>query len=86
MRMMLTHRGGQTVEGLLLAVNREQMRVVISGQADTIELCRVDGSWRTEDGQSFEIDAVTAVDGMDYSEMLSRLVPRTMGAGSSSAF
>lgn len=86
MRMLLKYRSGKIVEGLLLAVTRKQMRVIVSGKNDTIELSHEDGGWRAEDGETVEIEALTAVNGIDGAETFAGFAPRSMGAGGGSAF
>jgi hypothetical protein len=50
MLMTIRYQSGLRVEGVLLAANRERMRVAIDSQRDTVELHNVDASWYTEEG------------------------------------
>ena len=64
MRMMIRYESGLRMEAVLLAANSERMRVAIETQCDTIELHRVDASWRTERGAAIEIEALIAIPGI----------------------
>jgi hypothetical protein len=57
------------MQAVLLAANRDRMRVAIETQCDTIELHRVDAGWRTERGAAVEIDALIAIPGIDVAEL-----------------
>jgi hypothetical protein len=81
MRMLLTFPNDRRVEGLMLACTRDQIRVVIPGPGDTITLSLEEGVWRTDRGVPVEIEALTALEGIDLGEALAGLAPRTMGAG-----
>ena len=50
MRMILRYDNGIRVEAVLLAANRQQMRVVIEDRKDTVEFTAVDGRWFSETG------------------------------------
>ena len=63
MRMMIRYQSGLRVEAVLLAANRDRMRVAIETQCDTIELHRVDAGWRTQRGAAIEIEALIALRG-----------------------
>jgi hypothetical protein len=67
MRMMIRYQSGLRAEAVLLAANRERMRLAICSQRDTIELHRVDAGWRTERGAAIEIEALMAIPGTDFS-------------------
>jgi hypothetical protein len=60
MYLMLSSLDGTTVEGLLLAVNRNQMRVAVPGQADALEFRLVGDQWTSEDGQRIELDFLSS--------------------------
>jgi hypothetical protein len=64
MRMMIRYQSGLRVEAVLLAANRDRMRVAIETQCDTIELHRVDAGWRTQRGAAIEIEALIAIPGV----------------------
>jgi hypothetical protein len=67
MRMMIRYQSGLRVEAVLLAANRERMRVAICSRRDTLELHRVDAAWRTQRGAAVEIEALMAIPGTDFS-------------------
>ena len=67
MRMMIRYQSGLRVEAVLLAANRDRMRVAIETQCDTIELHRVDAGWRTQRGAAIEIEAFIAIPGVHLS-------------------
>jgi hypothetical protein len=67
MRMMIRYQSGLRVEAVLLAANRERMRVAIETQCDTVELHRVDECWYTQRGAAIEIAAFIAIPGIGFS-------------------
>ena len=67
MRMMIRYQSGLRVEAVLLAANRERMRVAIETQCDTVELHRVDECWYTQRGAAIEIEALIAIPGIGFS-------------------
>lgn len=69
MRMTIRYQNGLRMQAVLLAANRDRMRVAIETQCDTIELHRVDAGWRTERGAAVEIDALIAIPGIDVAEL-----------------
>jgi hypothetical protein len=83
MLMTIRYQSGLRVEGVLLAANRERMRVAIDSQRDTIELHNVDAAWYTEEGTAIETQALTAIAGVDVSQFCAGVYPRTNAAGSS---
>ena len=50
MLMTIRYQGGMRVEAVLLAANRERMRLAVASLGDTIELHKADGCWYTEQG------------------------------------
>jgi hypothetical protein len=83
MRMFIRYEGGIEVEALLLAAGRDRMRVVIPEERDTLDLTRLEGSWRTEGGQDVEIAALIPFAGTDCAQFCAEVYPRTMSAGRS---
>jgi len=81
MRMTIRYQSGLRVEAVLLAANRERMRVAIASQRDTIELHKVDACWHTEDGAEIEIEALIPIAGTDVSRFCAAVYPRTNAAG-----
>jgi hypothetical protein len=56
MLMTIRYQSGLRVEAVVLAANRERMRVAIDSESDTMELHVVDAGWHTEDGAEIEIE------------------------------
>ena len=83
MRITLSYGNGIHVEGILLATAADRMRVVVPGSGDAVEFSREGGVWRADSGESVEIEAMTAMEGVDIYELLAGFAPRTMGAGQS---
>ena len=81
MRMTIRYQSGLRVEAVLLAANRELMRVAIASQRDTIELHKVDACWYTEQGAEIEIEALIPIAGTDVSCFCAAVYPRTNAAG-----
>jgi hypothetical protein len=81
MQMTIQHKSGLRVDAVLLAANRERMRVAIPSERDTIELTKVDGCWLTETGEQVEIEALFPIDGVDVSQFCAAIYPRSMTAG-----
>ena len=71
---------GRTMEGVLLEMTPDRMRVSIPGSEDTLELRRSDGAWRLEDGTLVEFDALLN-DGVSSGEELAGVYPRVQAAG-----
>ena len=84
MRMMIRYQDGQRVEAVLLAANRERMRVAIDSERDTVELHRVDACWFTEKGAEIEIEALIPISRPDVSGFCDAMYPRTNVAGHAS--
>jgi len=61
MHILLIYAGGQQRHGLLLRGTPDQLRVMMPGHADAIELRRMDGLWMSESGASIEIGGVGAI-------------------------
>ena len=81
MHMTIRYRSGLTINAVLLAANRERMRVAIPTERDTSELSQIDGCWWTEDGDQIEIDALIPIDAVDVSQFCASVFPRTKAAG-----
>jgi len=86
MLMSIRYQSGHRVEAVVLAANRERMRVAIDSEPDTIELHMVDACWRTEDGVEIEIEALIPIAGIDVSGFCAMAYPRTNCAGQRSMF
>jgi hypothetical protein len=81
MLMTIRYQNGLRVEAVLLAANRERMRVAVDSQPDAIELYKVDACWFTEDGAEIEIEALIPVAGTDVSLFCAAVYSRTIAAG-----
>jgi hypothetical protein len=81
MLMTIQYQDGTKVEAVLLAANRDRMRVAIASQRDVIELHRVDACWYTEKGAEIEIEALIAIAGTDVSSFCAAVYPRANAAG-----
>ena len=79
--MTIRYQSGLRVEAVLLAANRERMRVAVDSQPDTIELHKVDACWYTEEGVGIEIEALIPLAGTDVSTFCAAAYPRTNAAG-----
>jgi hypothetical protein len=81
MRMTIRYQNGLRVEAVLLAANRERMRVAVDSQRDAIELHRMDAAWYTDDEAEIEIEALISIAGIDVSSFCDAVYPRTNAAG-----
>jgi hypothetical protein len=86
MRMTIRYEGGIRQEAVLMAANRERMRIAMPSRGDTIELNRASGYWLTESGKQVEIEALIPIDGVDVSQFCAAVYPLTMTAGHVPAF
>jgi len=80
-RMLIRYQNGLRVEAVLLAANRERMRVAIDSQRDTVELHRVDECWYVESGAAIEIEALIPIWGADFSRFCAAVRPLRNAAG-----
>ena len=81
MRMLLRYRNGQMVEGILLAANRDRIRVAVEAQGDTLELNRADGCYYAESGETVEIEALLPIPGTEFPAFCSQVYPLATFAG-----
>ena len=81
MLMTIQYQKGLRVEAVLLAANRERMRVAIESQRDTIELQKLEAGWFTEEGSAIEIEALIPMEGTDVAGFCTATYPRTIAAG-----
>ena len=81
MLMTIRYQGGMRVEAVLLAANRERMRLAVASQRDTIELHKADGCWYTEKGDVIELEALIPFAGTDLAGFCAEVYPRTIAAG-----
>jgi hypothetical protein len=81
MLMTIRYEGGMRVEAVLLAANRERMRLALDSQRDTIELYKAEGCWYTENGDVIEVEALIPLAGTDLAGFCAEVYPRTIAAG-----
>ena len=81
MRMLIRYKNGLRVEAVLLAADRDQMRVAIRSLRDTVELHQVNASWYTERGAAIEIEALIPIPGTQAGELCAAFQPRAVAAG-----
>jgi hypothetical protein len=81
MLMTIRYQGGIRVEAVLLAANRERMRLAVACRGDTIELYKADGCWYTEKGDVIELEALIPFAGTDFAGFCATVCPRTIAAG-----
>ena len=81
MLMTIRYQSGLRVEAVLLAANRERMRISVASQGDTIELHKVDSCWYTETGDEVETATFIAIPGTNISSLCAALYPRTNAVG-----
>jgi hypothetical protein len=81
MLMTIRYQGGMRIEAVLLAANRERMRLAVASQRDTIELHKADGYWYTEQGDVIELEALIPFAGTDFADFCAAVYPRTIAAG-----
>jgi len=77
MLMSMQPEMGARCEAVVLAAGKDRMRLAAVGEHDTIELTMVAGQWFDEGGRRIAIDAMVALDGMEYSH----ICPRAIAAG-----
>jgi hypothetical protein len=58
MHLIFSFPDGRRMEGILLAVSPDQIRIAITGEEDAVEFRRLDGYWNTEDGVHIELESV----------------------------
>jgi hypothetical protein len=86
MTMVIRDNRGLRVSAVLLAASRQQMRVVVKTQADTVELNYVEGCWYTETGAPVEIEALVPLPETDFAGFCAQVYPITNAAGRHSIF
>ena len=65
MLMTIRFQDALRAQAVLLAANRERMRIAVDSERDTIELRMVDARWFTEDAAEIEIEAFIPLAGTD---------------------
>ena len=78
-RITLTISASQPVEAVMLALNKDRMRVAIEGRADTEELRLAGDRWVTEENANVQFDAWIS-DGTDAGEFTAATPQLSMAA------
>ena len=73
MYMILSYPTGRYTDAILLSATPARMRVVVKGQDDTLELCRIGTQWISDSGSPVEIESLLAGD----TEVAARIWPET---------
>lgn len=73
MHLTMTYFDGRRVEGVVLAVSAQRMRISIPGQEDTLELTLHQSVWMTENQEPVEIEALVAE--RDWSSLFAEIQP-----------
>jgi hypothetical protein len=85
-RIILRYQDGQRIEAVLLAANREQMRVAIDSADDTATFIRSYDCWHGENGEVVEIEALIALEGTEVSPLPAGEAKRAFSAGGTTNF
>ncbi len=80
MRMVIQCASGVRREALLLALNKNRMRVMIADASDAVEFTLVDGCWVDERGETIEFEALLPMEAIDWPQLCGEVYPRTMAA------
>ncbi len=75
MTMVIRDKRGVRVSAVLLAASRQQMRVAVKSEIDTVELNCVDGCWYDESGAPVEIEAMAPVPETDFAGFCAQVYP-----------
>lgn len=78
MHLTMTYFDGRRIEGVVLAVSAERMRISIPGQEDAVELTLHQSVWMTEEQEPVEIDALVAAG--DLSSLFAEMQPAVRAA------
>jgi len=81
MRTILQYESGLRVEAVLLFAGPGQLRFAIESRDDTAELLGADGSWRAENGEAVEIEALMSIPGTEVSRPNREASPMVLAAG-----
>jgi len=81
MRITVNFHDGARAEALILGANRNEALVVVEGRREAETWRILDGRCYDETGQSVEIEAMFALDGVDCAELCAELFPKTATAG-----
>lgn len=78
--LSITFPEGEKHDGILLALSKGQMRIVLEGCPDAVELREVEGQWALENGTQVELDVLFTEGSTDIA-LFSDLYPRASVAG-----
>jgi hypothetical protein len=81
MLMTIRFQNGRRDEAVLLAANRDRIRIVTRSRRDAIELRNVNAYWFMEDWTAIEIETFIPLEGTDVSAFCAEVYPRTFAAG-----
>ncbi len=73
MHLTMTYFDGRRVEGVVLAVSAERIRISIPQQPDAMELTLQQSVWMTEDQEPVEIEALVVE--RDFSSLFAEIQP-----------
>ena len=80
MHVIILYPDAQRVEALALTIDRDVIRVVPRGSADTVEYRLNYGQWTDENGVPVEFESFIAVPGVDIRGMLETPRARAMAS------
>jgi hypothetical protein len=81
MQVIILYPTGKRMEGLILAVTPERMRLAVRNRNETIELRQIDGQWLTDEGDPVEFDAIVADGAADrVAQLFAALAPKARAA------
>ena len=61
MHITLSFPDQRRLEGVVLAISADQMRVAVAGKSDTADFRLIDGYWTAESGDRVELDSLIAL-------------------------
>ena len=79
-QMTVKFNSGAIEDALVLAVRTDRIRVLVAGRRTTEEWLMLEGRLFDEDGRIIELQALFALDGIGYAEIID-LYARTATAG-----
>ena len=81
MRLVIQYSNNCRSDAVLLAADRRTMRIIPTGERDTLELHRENDCWYLENGEPVEIESLVLTPGMEAATFCSSVYPRTLTAG-----
>ena len=67
MHLTFSFPDGRRIEGILLTIGRDHMRVALSAWEDVVEFRRVEGYWTAEDGERIELESIIELESVNMS-------------------